>query len=84
MLTLLKALYSLPLWCFFFLLVQLRVQHALINTVMYSSKLLFSFGRSKEYGCDYEKKKVEMNKAQEETTVSYQKKKVCCFAVCNF
>ncbi len=32
--------------------------------------------RSKEYAADYEKKRVEMNKAQEETSFSFQKKKV--------
>ena len=32
--------------------------------------------RSKEYAGDYEKKRTVMNKAQEETTFSFQKKKV--------
>ena len=32
--------------------------------------------RSKEYAGDYERKRTVMNKAQEETTFSFQKKKV--------
>ena len=43
---------------------------------MYMYVPLIKFIRSKEYAGDYEKKRVEMNKAQEETTISYQKKKV--------
>ena len=37
---------------------------------------LYPYFRSKEFAGEYEGKKIEMNKAQEETAFSYQKKKV--------
>ena len=40
---------------------------------------VLSHYRSGELADDYEKKKVEMQKAEEETSFNYHKKKVCSF-----
>lgn len=58
-----------------FLVFQGAVESIAMKTPKERTQLFEEISRSKEFAGEYEGKKVEMNKAQEETAFSYQKKK---------